>query len=195
MNTVIDLFRIFPRRNSPMLVLVDVCQSDPCIAASAATEVTSKSLANCRETLAYARAMRFPVAFFRKSDSYPAIHEKQRVMKWLPGFEPQRSDMVFERTHNSCYDSQAFEQMMQHSNSTFVLAGLGEIAFFATAVDAYRRKHDFVYLADAAISTDFAEESAIGLQRAVVKAISFFGQVTTTRKWTQGIPRNLVLVK
>jgi isochorismate hydrolase len=195
MNTVIDLARYLPERYLQILVLVDVCHSDPYFATSAASETTSKVLANCRKALAYAREKEFPVAFFRKSDADSAAHGSQSARNWLPGLEPQRSDMVFERAHNSCYDNQAFGELMGHCRHKLALVGLGDIAFFATAVDAYRREHDCVYLRDATISTDFGDESAAGLQRAIVKAVSFFGRVSTTRKWTQRIPRNLVLVK
>jgi isochorismate hydrolase len=139
--------------------------------------------------------MRFPVAFVRKSDTYSAAYATPGVGNWLPGLEPQRFDMVFERSRDSCYESQAFDEMMKYSYHKFILAGFGEIAFFATAVDAYRREHAFIYLADAVISCEFGDASAIRLQRAIVNAINFFGQVTTTRIWTQGIPQNLVLTR
>ena len=71
---------------------------------------------------------------------------------WISGFEPKRSDMVFERQQPSCYTNQLFEDVVSQTGS-FAIAGLvAEESCLATAIDAAHRGHHVTFLSDASVS-------------------------------------------
>ena len=62
--------------------------------------------------------------------------ERAHQSAWISGFEPRRSDMVFERQQPSCYSNHLFENVVSQAGS-FAIAGLvAEETCLATAIDA-----------------------------------------------------------
>ena len=108
---------------------------------------------NCRRVLRHARQLGLPVAFLRMIDRTPFFNPALSYSKWISGFEPVSSDMIFERKKPSCHASREFANAMTAGGGHFVLAGFsGEAACLATAMEAFHRDHRVTYLADASAS-------------------------------------------
>jgi nicotinamidase-related amidase len=104
--------------------------------------------------------------------------------------------MVFERENPSCYSSALFAQFMDGCGGHFALAGFaGETACLSTAIDAFHRKHQFSYLADASASHGLGELSAAEVQKAVTSIIGVYGEIVITRDWTSESPTNAELLR
>ena len=152
----------------PTLVLVDLQQEYIAAPRALALEDAPKALEQCRAALAHARENGFPVAF----------------MRWIEGFEPHGSDMIFERNRPSCYASREFAEFMGRSGQPFVMAGFaGETACLSTAIDAFHRGHAFSFLHDASASHALEHTPAEGAHRAVGDIVRLYGDVTDTQSW------------
>jgi nicotinamidase-related amidase len=190
MNKIIYLKALADPSVTPCLVLVDMQREY--IAGNRLMEVpdTAPALANCRAALDHARAMRFPVAFLRQMSRSHYFNSSTGFGSWIAGFEPTGADMVFDRDKPSCYSSKLFAEMMDDCGGHFVLAGFaGETACLSTAIDAFHRKHDFSYLADASASHDLGELSASDVQNAVTRIIGVYGEIIDTRSWIGPMPQ------
>src|SRR5205085_7039976 len=146
--------------------------------------------ANCRVALAHARAKGFPVAFVRWLARSAFFNPATRFSRWIEGFEPFGSDMVFERDQPSCYASASFDQVMTECGGNFVLAGFaGETACLATAVDAFNRGHRIKFLSDASASHPLDEVAAGDVHRIVSKVIGLYAETILTRNWVAATSR------
>ena len=171
-------------RAVPMLVLLDLQQEYIAAPRALALEAAPAALENCRIALAHARAHGFPVAFMRWIDNAPFFNPNSRFARWIEGFEPQGSDMIFERSRPSCYASREFAEFMGRSGQPYVLAGFaGETACLSTAVDAFHRGHSFTFLQDASASHRLDNTDADSAHRAVSDIIRLYGEVLDTRSW------------
>jgi nicotinamidase-related amidase len=168
----------------PTLVLVDLQREHIAESRGLATPQTIEALANCRAALAHARSCGFPIAFVRRSNRAPLSNSPVPNSRWLEGFEPKRTDMVFERNRPSCYASPAFADVMANETASFVLAGLGaETACLATALEAFHRGQQFTFLADASVSRALDDISADQVHRTIEKVVGTYGEVIKTRTW------------
>jgi nicotinamidase-related amidase len=169
---------------APTLVLLDLQQEYIASSRLQAIPEATSAIGNCRTALAHARRRGFPVAFFRmvgrSSFSNPAMTHS----KWIAGFEPVSSDMVFERSKPSCYANREFANAMMESGGHFVLAGFsGEAGCLATVLEAFHRDHHVTFLADASASHSLDRIASRAVHDTVVAVIDRFGEVTTTGKW------------
>ena len=138
MSTVVDLRRFRDRgRALPTLVLVDVHHDlFDLVEVNSASGLT-RALENCSAVLAHARALGFPVAFTRRIAAPEYFAGMPTYPRWINGFEPQRSDMVFDRCQPSCYASAEFAGMADHLGGNFVAAGqVGELSCLSTPKNA-----------------------------------------------------------
>ncbi len=127
--SIIDLRAYVDPSVVPILVLVDLQQEYIATARALAVPGAAAALANCRAALTHARAKGFPVAFVRWLARSAFFNPATRFSRWIEGFEPFGSDMVFERGQPSCYASTSFDQVMTECGGNFVLAGFaGEAA-------------------------------------------------------------------
>jgi nicotinamidase-related amidase len=102
---------------------------------------------------------------------------------WISGFEPKRSDMVFERPQPSCYANQLFADVVSQIGS-FAIAGLvAEETCLATAIDASHRGHHVTFLSDASASRGRPEADARAVHVVTTRAIELFADTVTTRDW------------
>jgi nicotinamidase-related amidase len=153
----------------------------------------AEALENCRTALAHSRRLGLPVAFFRMITRSPFFNPVLDYSKWIPGFEPLNSDMVFERSEPSCYANREFANAMTAGGGHFVLAGFsGEAGCLATAIDAFHRDHDVTFLADASASHDLGQIGAAAVHESVVQMIQLYGKVTTTKEWISEQTANAV---
>src|SRR5260370_40728346 len=120
------------------------------LACDRATDL-ARSLENCMSAIRHARNLGVPIAFTRQTDSSESIGRLAQSA-WISGFEPKRSDMVFERPQPSCYTNQLFTDVVSQIGG-FAIAGLvAEQTSLATASDASHRGHHVTFLSDASVS-------------------------------------------
>jgi nicotinamidase-related amidase len=190
LSRIIDIRRYVDPTGIPTLVLVDLQQEYTASPRALAVPQAAQALEHCREALAHARMMGFPVAFVRWTGQLPLFNAATRFSRWIEGFEPWGSDMIFERSKPSCYASAPFGEVMEFSSGNFVLAGFaGETACLATALDAFSRGHRFTFLADASASDPLDGASSNDVHQVVTKVIELYGNVLGTKIWISATSR------
>jgi nicotinamidase-related amidase len=168
----------------PTLVLLDLQQEYIASPRLYSIPQAEAALRNCRRALAHARELGFPVAFLRMVGQSAFFNPGLSYSRWIPGFEPLTSEMVFERSMPSCYANREFSHAMTEGGGHFVLAGFsGEAGCLATAVEAFHRGHSVTYLADASASLGLNQIPAASVHETVVELIGLYGEVTTTQSW------------
>lgn len=187
MSTVIDLRRFRDRgRAMPTLVLVDLHHDLFDLFEVNAVSGPTSAMENCGAVLAHARALGFPVAFTRRIAAPENFAGAPNYPRWINGFEPQRSDMVFDRCHPSCYASAEFTEMADHLGGNFVVAGqVGELSCLSTAVDAFHCGHRPMFLTDAVVSRGGKDISAATMERALAHIVSLYVECETAEGWME----------
>lgn len=168
----------------PTLVFLDLQQEYIASPRLFAIPDAAPALEKCQTALTHARRAGLPVAFFRMIGRSPFFNPALSYSNWIPGFEPQNSDMVFQRDKPSCYANREFAHAMTESGGHFVLAGFaGEAACLATVMEAFHRNHHVTFLADASASHGLDRVAPRTVHETVVQLIKQFGSVTTTDEW------------
>jgi nicotinamidase-related amidase len=181
MSSVIDLRTYVSASNSRLLVMVDLQEKNHDEFAKDHAPDLTRSLANCAAAIRHARNLGLPVAFTRQADGQGSI-ERPVQSAWISGFEPKRSDMVFERPQPSCYTNPLFEDVVSQIGS-FTIAGLAEEACLATAIDASHRGHHVTFLSDASVSRGRRDTDAKDVHILTTKAMELFADTVATRDW------------
>ena len=177
----------------PTVVLVDLQQEYLAAPRMLAIPDVDEALDNCRRLLGHCRQVGMPIAFTRFIGNSAFFNRATPFGSWIEGCEPQRNEMIFERSCPSCYSSEPFASLMSHSPGGFVLAGFsGEGACLSTLVDAYHRKHKAIFLHDASASHHLDEVHAVDVHRAVSKICGLYGEVYETNEWIAStVPRRV----
>jgi nicotinamidase-related amidase len=174
MNSVIDLRTYVSASNSRLLVMVDLQENNHDALAKDRASDLARSMENCTLAIRHARSLGLPIAFTRPSGTQSS---------WISGFEPKRSDMVFERPQPSCYTNQLFEDVVSRIGN-FAIAGLvAEETCLATAIDASHRGHNITFLSDASVSRGRHNTDSQTVHTLTTKAIELFADTVTTRHW------------
>jgi nicotinamidase-related amidase len=182
MSAVIDLRSYVSASNSRLLVMVDLQQKNYARLANDNNSDLDRSLENCLSAIRHARSLGLPIAFTRQTDD-PGSSERPAPSPWISGFEPKRSDMVFERSQPSCYTNQLFEHVVSQTGS-FAIGGLmAEQACLATAIDAAHRGHRVTFLSDASVSRGRHDTDAGTVHAVTTRAMGLFADATATRDW------------
>src|SRR5882724_13581885 len=183
MSTVIDLRTyVSSASNSRLLVMVDLQEKNYSELVCDRASGLARSLENCMSVIRHARNLGLPIAFTRQTDSSESI-ERLSQSAWISGFEPKRSDMVFERQQPSCYSNQLFANVVSQVGS-FAIGGLiAEETCLATAIDASRRGHHVTFLNDASASRSRHNADAAAVHVLATKAIELFADVANTGHW------------
>jgi nicotinamidase-related amidase len=157
----------------------------------------SRALDNCRAVLDHSRQIGLPIAFVRTFNESAFFNRATPFVRWIEGFEPYCSEMVFERSSPSCYSSEPFAALLNQSRGGMVLAGFaGESACLSTLIDAFHRNHKVTYLCDASASHALDEVSAEEIHGAVSKISGLYGEVYETTEWIAAtLPRKLGIGK
>ncbi|HEX9472281.1 MAG TPA: isochorismatase family protein [Bradyrhizobium sp.] len=190
MNTVIDLRSYVSASNSRLLVMVDLQEANYDELAKDRASDLACSIANCTLAIRHARNLGLPIAFTRPSGN-PGMIERAAQSAWISGFEPKRSDMVFERPQPSCYTNRLFEDVVSRIGN-FAIAGLvAEETCLATAIDAAHRGHKITFLSDASVSRGRRNTDSQAVHTLTTKAIELFAETVTTRHWLVAtVPRS-----
>ncbi len=182
MSSVIDLRTYVSASNSRLLVMADLQERNYQELADDRSSDLARSLENCMSVIRHARSLGLPIAFTRQTDGSEAIGRLAQSA-WISGFEPKRSDMVFERPQPSCYTNQLFDDVVSQIGS-FAIAGLvAEETCLATAIDASHRGHHVTFLSDASVSRGRPDSDARAVHVVTTKAIELFADIVTTRDW------------
>jgi nicotinamidase-related amidase len=196
MSSVIYLKALSDPSLAPCLVLVDMQQEYVAGDRLMAVPGAKLALDNCRSALSHARSKGFPIAFLRQVSQSPYFNANTRFSGWIDGFEPTRTDMVFDRNKPSCYSNKFFAELMENSGGHFVIAGFaGETACLSTAIDAYHRNHRFMYLADASASHGLNDLTAASVHNAVTTIIQVYGEVLDTASWIKSNSKQVVVLE
>ena len=180
MSAVIDISEFREQRSASTLVLVDMHSEGT----HRSEAYSAEAIANCRAALHHARSRGFKVAFTRRMNLPKTLWATPHYPSWIEGFEPTRSDMVFDRQMPSCYANEEFAEMVDRIGGVYVIAGLfGEGACLSTAIDAFHRDHRITFLADASASRACWDVPADTMHRAVSGIISHYAYVGGTKPW------------
>jgi nicotinamidase-related amidase len=182
MSAVIDLRTYVGASRGRLLVMVDLQQRNYEALAKDHAAGLARSLDNCMAVIRHARNFGIPIAFTRHGDG-PEVFERSTLSAWISGFEPKRSDMVFERQQPSCYSNQLFANVVSQAGS-FAIAGLGaDESCLATAIDASHRGHHVTFLGDASASRCRPNADAAAVHVVATNAIELFADVANTGHW------------
>jgi nicotinamidase-related amidase len=169
----------------PVLVLVDLHTGILSSEEMACDNVTGM-LENCRAVLAHARSLALPIAFMRQTAPAQSMLETRSCPAWIRGFEPRRSDMVFDRAMPSCYSNTEFAKMLERGSRSFVVAGLAaEMSCLSTVIEAYHRLHQATYLSDASSCGSKRYYSSADMRRGINAILTLYGAVSNTRDWIE----------
>lgn len=182
MTSIVDLRAYVHGACGRLLVMVDLqMRTYHELARDPACDI-ARSLENCMSAIRHARASGVPIAFTRHN-AETGLMENSAHSAWIAGFEPKRSDMVFERQQPSCYTNCLFEDIVSQTRS-FAIAGLvAEEACLATVIDAAHRGHHVTFLSDASVSRGRLGADARSAHVATTKAMELFADVRATRHW------------
>jgi nicotinamidase-related amidase len=181
MSSVVDLRTYVAASSSRLLVMVDLQEKNYGELSKDGAFDLSRSLDNCMSAIRHARSLGLPIAFTRRGENQGVI--ERSASAWISGFEPKRSDMVFERSQPSCYTNQLFEDVVSQVGS-FVIAGLvADETCLATAIDASHRGHRVTFLSDASASRGRIATDAGAVHAVTTSAIELFADIVTTRHW------------
>jgi nicotinamidase-related amidase len=188
MTPVIDFLEFKSQIAMPTLVLVGLHQNsgdDP-----KDMRAYGRALSNCRAVLDHAKACNIPVAYARNITP-KSVSDRLHYPPWISGFEPARSDMIFDVLQPSCYSNTEFSRAMEYSNGNFAIAGLfGETTCLSTAIDARHRRHNFTYLSDASACRNNGAIPAAMFHEAVSQVMSIYGNVMEGAQWSRSLPLN-----
>jgi nicotinamidase-related amidase len=193
MSTVVDLRKFRDRgRGVSTLVLVDLHHDLFDLFEVNSTSGPTRALDNCFSLLRHARDLGFPVAFTRHVAAPETLAGAPTYPRWINGFEPQRSDMVFDHALPSCYSSAEFAETAAHLGGNFVVAGqVGELSCLSTAVDAFHRNQRPTFLTDALVTHGSRELPAVEMERALAHLLSFYVDTDMAGGWIASTSRRL----
>src|SRR5438552_6016444 len=190
MNQVINLRAYTRPSNVPTLVLVDLQHEQ--VATLSPTTALAEVFANCCAVLQRARTSRLPVAFARLIPRSQFAGLAPPSVRWIDGFTPTRTDMIFDRDKPSCYSSPEFSDVIGQGNRHFVLAGLtGEAACLSTGIDAFHHGPKVTFLSDASASRAAGSFNAAETHRAVTELITLYASVVATAEWVAACDRTV----
>lgn len=193
MSSVVSLRNFVNSSSVPIVVFVDVQKEYQAKPRMLAIPEIDEALENCRRVLEHCRSIGLPIAFVRFLDDSAFFNRATAFARWIDGFEPQRNEMIFERSSPSCYACEPFTSLINQCRGGFVLAGFaGESACLSTLIDAYHRNHKAVFLHDASASHALDDVSAVDVHRTVTKISGIYGEVYETSEWIAAtLPRKL----
>ncbi|CUU42320.1 Isochorismatase family protein [Blastochloris viridis] len=187
---MIDLRHYADPTRIPTLVLLDLQQEYLASPRVLALPDAEAAIESCRSALHHARAMGFPIVFARWRARSPLFNPATRFAKWIEGFEPHGTELVFERDRPSLYASGAFTEVMNHGDGSFVLAGFaGESACLSTVIDAFHRGHRVTFLNDASASHGLEDIGPAEVHRTVSRLVGLYGESISTRMWIERTAR------
>jgi nicotinamidase-related amidase len=193
MSTVINFTGFRERgREAPTLVLIDLHHDHSGLVELGGTAALMEPITNCRAALKHARASGMRVAFTRQVAPPANMLSSTSYPRWIEGFEPNRWDMIFDRSRPSCYASPEFRDMVDEIGGNYVIAGqFGERSCLSTVIEAFHRDHRPVILADAIVSRSYEDVSAGAMLKAAACILPLYAQAALTQSWILSTSRKV----
>lgn len=190
---VANLLEYRDSRETPVLVLVDL-HAGMLSADEMASDNVTAVIENCRTVLAHARSLALPIAFMRQTAPAQSMLETRPCPTWIKGFEPRRSDMVFDRAMPSCYTNVEFAKMIERTSRNLVLAGLSaEMSGLSTVIEAFNRHHQVTYLSDACHCGSYRYFGPDELEKSIATVLSLYGAISSAAAWIDISARELAV--
>ena len=185
MSEVIEFDQYNRVKPAPPVVFVDMIEDQLEPEEGFGARDTDAVLAKCRLLLEEARMRHWPVAFVRSPApnfrGYP-----RRASRWIEGFEPRRSDMIFERTGTSCYSNDQFASAMDGAGRVYVIAGFSaDSVCMSTLMEAAAHDHFVGLVRDGSSTRPLPGYGAAESHRAVVAVASRYATIVTAEHWIE----------
>ena len=188
---IVNLHAFTNSARVPTVVLLDLQQEYLATSRLMALSEAPRALERCRRVLEHARRVGLPIAYGRLLGRNGYFNAATHLSRWIEGFEPTASDIVFERNQPSCYSSKTFAEAMGAGGGQFVLAGFaGEAACLSTIIDAFHRNHVVTFLSDASASHALDEYSGAEVHNLVAKVAGIYATVADTDGWINATTGN-----
>jgi len=144
----------------------------------------ARALSNATHLLTHARSNGLAIAHCRYRHSGNYFNPNTPYSTWIEGFEPNGSEMVFERGKPSGYTNASFERMMESGGGrNAILVGfMGSTSCLATLIDAHERGHHVKFAHDASASIASGHMSEVQAHRAAIHVASHFSDLVTTEE-------------
>jgi hypothetical protein len=140
----------------------------------------------CDRVLRAARELVIPIAFVRWRGQ--ESEGKGSVPGWLPGFEPQRTDMVFDLASTSLFSNISLAQVVEESELDFAIAGIHPgPALVSTAIEASLKGYKPSFLSDALICPAPTTVSANKFNSSILEVLACCGETLQSYEW-QPVP-------
>lgn len=142
------------------------------------------ALNNARLLLSHARKGHLSIAHCRLNRYGTYFNPNTPYSTWIEGFEPNGSEMVFERDKPSCYTSPSFARMMDAGGGrhALIVGFMGSTSCLATIIDAHERGHNVKFVHDASASIASGHMSEVQAHWAAIHVAAHFGDLITTRE-------------
>lgn len=202
MTEAASILPFLPRRrgghSSPLVCFVDLQMEYVADNRRLALDEREPWMSNCRALMASARQCKLPIAHFRQLRRETEFNVATEFCGWIEEFRPSPFEMVFERPLPSCYAAERFDELLRSlDNPEFLLAGLTSAgACLSTAVEAFHRGDQCVFIEDASASQSVAEQTEIESHRVITDLMRSYCQVMTTSQalgWMRGLNRGAVI--
>jgi len=171
-------------RAIPLVALVDLQVEYAALGRAYSLADIEPCLDNCRAVLSECRRLGLPIAHFRRTQANTYFNPASPFSAWISDFRPRANEMMFERRLPSCYSNREFCAFMEVVEApTLMLLGLtGEGACLSTVVDGFHRGYATIFIGDASASRPLPGLNAADSHAAVVKIMSFYGDVVSTTR-------------
>jgi len=171
-----------PHARIPILVLIDVQREYVAPGRPFHIAGIGPSLENCRRMLAHARANCWPVAHVRHLQAGHLFNEGLEYSRFVEGFEPLPSEMLFTKSSLSCYSSEAFAGFMESARQedVYLVGYNAQMCCLSTIVEGYHRGHRFNYVADASCARATAHAGELEAHRHACDIISIYATLVST---------------
>jgi nicotinamidase-related amidase len=181
---IIPLSRVRQCEVAPLIIFLDMQAEFVSEGRLLHIRNATPALHNARLLLDHARNTQLSIAHcrFRHYGNY--FNPNTPYSTWIESFEPNGSEMVFEREKPSCYTNPSFEQMMNAGGgrSAIVAGFMGSTSCLATIIDAHERGHKLKFAHDASASIASGHLSETQAHHAAIHVASHFGDLITTRE-------------
>lgn len=144
---------------------------------------------NCRMLLEAARAVRVPIAHFRRVRQGIHFNPCSPFTGWIDGFFPLPGEMIFERETLSCFDCHEFSQFISEiSQPLIVLAGFDlEGRCLVTTIKARERDNMLWFIQDAIGGCPLGGLSSDTTRRAMIDLLCRHGEPLSTEEFIASI--------
>lgn len=168
--------------DSPMVVAIDIQREYTTPGRPFFLRGIDESLENCAAIIAHARCESWPIVHVRHVQDGHVFNEQTPFGRFVEGFEPRGSEMLFSKDKLSCYSNKGFAELMQwaRSETVYVIGYNSIMCCLSTLVEAFHRGHRLNFVTDASLAKATAHASEDETHRIMTDVISIYANVVRT---------------